>query len=100
VRPALACVGEAAWAPHVAPLPFARDLARHRAACASAEEFAATMPLSWVDALSLAGTPEGVRAKIAARHDAGAHCVVLAPAGPDPLAALEDLEDALDRPRP
>lgn len=91
VRPALAPVGEQAWAPHIAPLPFARELAAHRAQCASPEEFAATLPQTWVEELALAGTLERVRAKITARHDAGAHTVVLAPAGPDPRAELDRL---------
>lgn len=100
VRPALACAGEAAWSPHIAPLPYARELAEHRDACASAEEFAATMPRAWVDELSLAGTVDQVRAKIAARHDAGATSVVLTPAGPDPLAMLRSLGRVLDSDRP
>ncbi|PWV57619.1 LLM class flavin-dependent oxidoreductase [Nocardiopsis sp. L17-MgMaSL7] len=99
VRPALASVGDRDWAPHIAPLPFAEALTAHRAACSGPEEFAATLPRAWVEELSLAGTPEGVRAGIAARHDAGAHTVVLAPAGPDPRAELDRLGRVLEHRR-
>ncbi|GAA0581236.1 LLM class flavin-dependent oxidoreductase [Paractinoplanes ferrugineus] len=95
-RPGLAWIGEPDWAPHLAPLPFAADLARHREAAAGPTEFAATMPDEWVGELALAGTPDEVRARIAARHAAGATSVVLIPAEPDPLTALT----ALARARP
>nr|BFE59108.1 LLM class flavin-dependent oxidoreductase [Dactylosporangium thailandense] len=91
VRPGLAWIGEPDWAPHLAPLPLAGELARHRAAAASREEFAATLPDEWVRELSLAGTPDEVAERIAARHAAGATSVVLLPAEPDPLDALTRL---------
>jgi alkanesulfonate monooxygenase SsuD/methylene tetrahydromethanopterin reductase-like flavin-dependent oxidoreductase (luciferase family) len=47
--------------------------------------------------LSIAGTPDQARAAIEARHAAGATGVVLAPAGPDRLTALDSLADALPR---
>jgi 5,10-methylenetetrahydromethanopterin reductase len=97
VRPGLAWIGEPDWAPHLARLPFAADLARHRAAAGSREAFAATLPDEWVRELSLAGTPDEVRARIAARHAAGATSVVLIPAEPDPLAALPRLARVLER---
>ncbi|MGI5242991.1 LLM class flavin-dependent oxidoreductase [Dactylosporangium sp. CA-139066] len=95
VRPGLAWIGEPDWAPHLAALPFAADLARHRAAAADRDAFAATMPDAWVRELSLAGTPDEVRARIAARHAAGATSVVLIPAEPDALDALPRLARAL-----
>ncbi|MER7283424.1 LLM class flavin-dependent oxidoreductase [Dactylosporangium sp. NPDC000244] len=97
VRPGLAWIGEPDWAPHLAPLPFAAELARHRAAAASREEFAATLPDEWVRELSLAGTPDEVAERIAARHAAGATSVVLLPAEPDPLDALTRLAGVLPR---
>ena len=91
VRPGLAYIGEPDWAPHLVGLDFADDLAALRARCESPQEFARQLPLTWVDALSLAGTPEGIRAKIAARHDAGATSVVLTPVGENRLYQLEQL---------
>ncbi|MFI5910875.1 LLM class flavin-dependent oxidoreductase [Dactylosporangium sp. NPDC051541] len=95
VRPGLAWIGEADWAPHLAPLPFAADLARHRQASGSRAEFAATMPDEWVRALALAGTAEEVWGQIADRQAAGATSCVLIPAEPDPLAALARLASVL-----
>ncbi|RZU53622.1 alkanesulfonate monooxygenase SsuD/methylene tetrahydromethanopterin reductase-like flavin-dependent oxidoreductase (luciferase family) [Krasilnikovia cinnamomea] len=95
VRPALAWIGEPDWAPHLATLPFATDLAAHRAASVAPEEFAATMPDDWVRELSLAGTPDDVRTGIAARHAAGATSVVLVPTEPDRLKALTNLAKVL-----
>lgn len=91
VRPALAVVGEPDWAPHIAPMPFAHELAAHRAASASPEAFASTLPDAWVDALTLAGTPAEVRERIHARHAAGATSCVLIPVGSDRLEVLEEL---------
>jgi 5,10-methylenetetrahydromethanopterin reductase len=90
-RAGLIWIGEPDWAPHLAPLPFAHDLAERRRSCSGPEEFARTMPEEWVADLALAGTPDEVRARIAARHDAGATAVVLAPVGPDRLADLDQL---------
>ncbi|MEU5044892.1 LLM class flavin-dependent oxidoreductase [Streptomyces griseorubiginosus] len=95
VRPALESVGEPQWAAHIDPLPFAEELRAHRAASPDAQHFARTLPAEWVRALSVSGTPDQARAAIDARHAAGATCVVLAPAGPDRLAALDTLARAL-----
>ncbi|MFJ4556979.1 LLM class flavin-dependent oxidoreductase [Streptomyces massasporeus] len=95
VRAALEVVGEPEWAPHIAPLPFADELRAHRAASPDGRQFARTMPADWVRQLSIAGTPAHARAAIDARHAAGATSVVLAPAGPDALAALDSLARAL-----
>ena len=96
VRPALGIVGEPDWHPHIAPLPFADDFVALRERTGSPEAFAAALPDEWIDALTLAGTADRVRAGIAARHAAGATSVVLTPVGPDRSAALEDLAGALD----
>lgn len=98
VRPALAPFGEPDWAPHVAPLPFADELARQRAATRDPEAFAMALPDAWVDELALAGTPHQVRDRIAARHAAGATSCVLIPVGADRLAVLGSLARVLDRP--
>ncbi|MFI8893952.1 LLM class flavin-dependent oxidoreductase [Streptomyces paradoxus] len=95
VRTALEPVGEPEWAAHIDPLPFAGELRAHRAASPDARHFARTMPDDWVRALSIAGTPAQARKAIDARHTAGATSVVLAPAGPDRLAALDSLARAL-----
>jgi len=94
-RPGLAWIGEPDWAPHVAPLPFAADLADLRARSADPDAFAAALPDAWVRELALAGTPDGVRERVAARGDAGATTCVLFPTGPDPVAALDDLARVL-----
>ncbi|MFF2371418.1 LLM class flavin-dependent oxidoreductase [Agromyces sp. NPDC058110] len=95
VRPGLAWVGEPDWAPHLVGLPFADDLARLRATCASPEEFAQRLPDEWVAELALAGTAEQVRDRIAARHDAGSTSVVLTPIGDDRLGELERFAEVL-----
>ncbi|GLW74015.1 N5,N10-methylene tetrahydromethanopterin reductase [Kitasatospora phosalacinea] len=95
VRAGLAAIGEPDWAPHVDPLPFAAEFRAHRAASADGAQFARTLPAEWVRALAVTGTPAEARAAIAARHAAGATCVVLAPVGPDPLGALKSLSLAL-----
>lgn len=95
VRTVLESVGEPQWAAHIDPLPFAEELRAHRAASPDARHFARTMPADWVRALSISGTPAQARAAIDARHAAGATSVVLAPAGPDPLDALDSLARAL-----
>jgi alkanesulfonate monooxygenase SsuD/methylene tetrahydromethanopterin reductase-like flavin-dependent oxidoreductase (luciferase family) len=48
-----------------------------------------------VDRLAITGTPEQARAALAARAAAGADAVVLIPAGPDPLVALDALASVL-----
>lgn len=95
VRPGLAWYGEPDWAPHHVGLPFAEDLARLRAECASPEEFAERLPDAWIAELALAGTPDEVRARIAARHAAGATTVVLTPVGEGRFEALESLARVL-----
>ena len=95
VRPALAVVGEPDWHPHIAPLPFASDLAALRAESADAEDFAARIPREWIRSLAIAGTVDDVRAGIAARHAAGSTTVVLTPVGDDPMSSLDALARAL-----
>ncbi|MFJ1756443.1 LLM class flavin-dependent oxidoreductase [Kitasatospora sp. NPDC088134] len=94
-RAGLTAIGEPDWAAHLAPLPFAAEFRALRAASADGAEFARTMPADWVRALAVTGTPAEARAAIAARHAAGATCVVLAPVGADPLQELESLATAL-----
>jgi alkanesulfonate monooxygenase SsuD/methylene tetrahydromethanopterin reductase-like flavin-dependent oxidoreductase (luciferase family) len=94
-RHALAWIGEPDWAPHLAQQPFAAELAALRADSASPEEFASRMPDAWVRELSLAGSADQVRERIAARGAAGATTCVLFPSGPDALAALEQLARVL-----
>lgn len=94
VRPALGWVGEADWAPHLAPLPFAGELAALRASAATREDFADELPDAWVARLALAGTADEVRAGLAARAAAGATSSVLVPTG-DPTEALERFADLL-----
>lgn len=95
VRPGLEPIGEPDWAPHIAPMPFAEDFARLRAESSSGAEFAAMMPAEWVAALTLAGTADEVRERIAARGAAGADSVVLTPVGSDRMAALDALARVL-----
>jgi 5,10-methylenetetrahydromethanopterin reductase len=95
VRDGLHSIGEPDWAPHIAPLPFAADLARLRADCADGAEFAARMPDEWVDQLSVSGTPAQARDRIEQLFAAGATSVVLIPVGPDSSAALESLARVL-----
>jgi 5,10-methylenetetrahydromethanopterin reductase len=94
-RGALGSIGDADWAPHISPLPFAADFAELRARCASAEEFAAALPDAWIDTLALTGPPARVRARIDELHTAGADSVVFIPVGTDPFAALESLARTL-----
>ncbi|MER8069348.1 LLM class flavin-dependent oxidoreductase [Streptomyces sp. NPDC094034] len=96
-RAGLTWIGEPDWAPHLAALPFADELARHRRHCAGPEEFAATMPAEWVAELALAGTPGQVRERVAARYRAGATSVVLTPVEADRTAALTRLARVLSR---
>ncbi|WP_325052710.1 LLM class flavin-dependent oxidoreductase [Streptomyces triticirhizae] len=90
-RDGLKMVGEPAWAPHIAPLPFADGLAALRQQSGSPEEFARALPDDWVDQLAVSGTPEHGRSRVRALHEAGADRLVVIPAGPDPLAAVESL---------
>ncbi|PRY64069.1 alkanesulfonate monooxygenase SsuD/methylene tetrahydromethanopterin reductase-like flavin-dependent oxidoreductase (luciferase family) [Glaciihabitans tibetensis] len=88
-RPALEWIGESDWTPHIAPLAFAAELAALRERSASRQDFVSAMPDEWVDQLALVGTPDRVRARIAELGAAGATSVVLTPADPDPMAALD-----------
>lgn len=95
VRPALEGIGDPDWVPHIAPLPFADDLARLRAASADRAAFARDLPDEWVDRLAVVGTPDSARARIAGLHSAGAASAVLMPVGPDPLTAVKQLARVL-----
>ncbi|MBB4685062.1 LLM class flavin-dependent oxidoreductase [Amycolatopsis jiangsuensis] len=92
VRPHLETFGEPDWAPHIAPLPFAAEFRRLRENAASPSDFARQLPDEWADQLSVAGTPDQARARLA---EIPADHHVLYPAGPDPLAALENLARVL-----
>lgn len=94
-RTGLEWIGDPGWAPHIEPLPFAAEFRRLRADHPDRAEFAAALPDAWVDQLAITGTPEQARARLAGLRAAGADAVVLIPAGPDPLAALEDLAELL-----
>jgi alkanesulfonate monooxygenase SsuD/methylene tetrahydromethanopterin reductase-like flavin-dependent oxidoreductase (luciferase family) len=95
VRPALAYIGDPGWAPHIDPMPFAAEFRALRERTPDRAEFAAALPDAWVDQLAVVGTRDQVRARLAAIHAAGTDSVVLAPAGPDPLAALDRLATVL-----
>lgn len=94
-RTGLQWVGDPDWAPHLAPLPFAADLAAARAAATSREEFAERLPSAWVQQLALAGTRGQVRTRIDELNAAGVTSNVLIPIGPDPMAALAALTTVL-----
>ena len=95
VRPGLEWIGEPDWAPHLAPLPFAAQFAALRAGSATRQEFVERLPAKWVQQLALAGTADQVRTRIGDLVAAGVTSNVLMPAGPDPLAALEQLAAVL-----
>lgn len=95
VRQALGTFGEPDWAPHIVGQPFAAELAELRKRCASPQEFAAKMPDPWVQALTLAGSAEQVRNRLAARHAAGTTTAVLTSIGQDRLGQLEHLSRVL-----
>ena len=61
-RDPLAVVGEPDWAPHVAVLDIAAELAELRRRAGSAAAFAAALPDSWVDRLAIVGTVDMARA--------------------------------------
>ncbi|MFB9953783.1 LLM class flavin-dependent oxidoreductase [Cellulomonas denverensis] len=94
-RPGLEWIGEPDWAPHLAPLPFAAELAELRARSVDRAAFARDLPDEWVRRLALAGTADQVRDRIAALGDAGVTASVFIPVGPDPLAALGELAAVL-----
>lgn len=95
VRPALAWIGDPGWAPHIDPMDFAAEFRDLRDRTPDRAAFAAALPDAWVDRLAVVGTPEQARARLDGLALAGADAVVLAPAGPDPLAALEGLAAVL-----
>jgi 5,10-methylenetetrahydromethanopterin reductase len=91
VRPALAVVGQPAWAPHIKPLDFADELIALSRSSASPAEFSQRLPEEWVDQLAVVGSPSEARMRLQQLHLAGADHLVLTPTGPDRLAALETL---------
>lgn len=94
-RRGLEWVGEPDWAPHIAPLAYADEFAALRARCDSRDEFIHALPEKWVRELALVGTPAQVRARLDELADAGVDSSVFIPAGPDPIAALEELARVL-----
>jgi len=94
-RPALEWIGEPDWAPHIRVLPFAEEFDQLRALSQTRAEFARDLPDSWVDQLAIVGTAGSARRRIDQLHAAGATSVVLIPAGPDPVKALESLAGVL-----
>ena len=97
VRPGLEFIGEPDWAVHIDPLPYAEDFRRLRAECATREEFTRRLPDAWVDQLAIAGPPDVARAHLETQRAGGVSTAVLIPAGPDPLAALDQLARVLER---
>ena len=95
VRPALEWIGDPDWGPHIRVLPFGAEFAALRTASASRTDFAAALPDHWVDQLAVVGTAASARRRINELHAAGATSVVLIPAGPDPVNALESLAAVL-----
>jgi 5,10-methylenetetrahydromethanopterin reductase len=95
VRPALEWIGDPDWEPHIKVLPFAAEFAELRARSSSRAEFALALPDEWVDQLAVVGTALSARRRIDELHAAGATCVVLLPAGEDPVNALESLAAVL-----
>ncbi|MCI2237275.1 LLM class flavin-dependent oxidoreductase [Paenibacillus sp. TRM 82003] len=94
-RPGLEWIGEPDWAPHLAPLPFAADLAALRRDCGSREEFARRLPDEWVHRLAVTGTPQQARTRLGELFAAGVTSAVLIPTGGDPLRSLEHLAAVL-----
>ncbi|GAA3465110.1 LLM class flavin-dependent oxidoreductase [Saccharothrix longispora] len=95
VRPGLAWIGEPDWAPHLAPLPFAEEFAALRRECGDRDEFARRLPEEWVRQLSVVGTADDARARLAELFDAGVDSVVLILADADPADGLERLAAVL-----
>jgi 5,10-methylenetetrahydromethanopterin reductase len=95
IRPALAVLMEADWLPHLVDSPYAEEVRALAHACTDPADFVRRLSEDCVAAFSLAGTPDDVRAKIAARHAAGSTSVVMFPTGEDPLAGLTGLSRAL-----
>jgi 5,10-methylenetetrahydromethanopterin reductase len=95
VRGPLAVIGEPDWAPHTVVLEFATDLVTLRNGTGSSSAFAAALPDAWVDRLAIVGTPGTARERVRALHRSGADRVVLIPAYPEPLPALDSLARVL-----
>lgn len=95
VRGPLAVIGEPDWAPHAAVLEFATDLVTLRNGTGSSSAFAAALPDAWVDRLAIVGTPGTARERVRALHRSGADRVVLIPAYPELLPALDSLARVL-----
>ncbi|HEY2692993.1 MAG TPA: LLM class flavin-dependent oxidoreductase, partial [Streptosporangiaceae bacterium] len=95
VRGPLAVIGEPDWAPHAAVLEFATDLVTLRNGTGSSSAFAAALPDAWVDRLAIVGTPGSARERVRALHRSGADRVVLIPAYPELLPALDSLARVL-----
>ena len=95
IRPTLAGLAGPDWAPHIAPLPFAQEFYALFEQCSSPEEFARRVPGEWVLALSLSGTVERVRARIAELEGAGVTSNVFVPMQADAMDALEELAQVL-----
>jgi 5,10-methylenetetrahydromethanopterin reductase len=91
VRPALAVVGQPAWAPHIKPLGFADELTGLSRSSASPAEFSQRLSKEWVDQLAVVGSPSQARTRLQQLHIAGADHLVPTPIGADPIAALEHL---------
>ncbi|MET0990693.1 MAG: LLM class flavin-dependent oxidoreductase [Glaciihabitans sp.] len=95
LRPALAVLREPDWRPHLAQAGFADELHTLVSEIADPDEFVRALPEEWVSELTLAGTPDEVRRKIADRHAAGSTSVVMFLTTADPLAELDELALAL-----
>jgi 5,10-methylenetetrahydromethanopterin reductase len=94
-RQALQWVGEPDWTAHIEVLDFAQEFSELRQRSRSPLEFAAQLPAEWVDQLAVVGTPTTAKARLDELHRAGAEHLILIPAGPDPLAALDSLAPLL-----
>lgn len=97
VRAALWWAAEPAWAPQIAPLPFAAELASLRLRAGSAAEFTRLLPGEWIDQLALIGTPAAVRDRLAELRAAGAGHLVMSPVGGDPVGEISQLARVLER---
>ena len=97
VRAALWWAGEPAWAPEIAPLPFAAELASLRLRAGSAAEFTRRLPGAWIDQLALVGSPATVRDRLAGLRAAGAGHLVMSPVGDDPVGEISQLARVLQR---
>jgi 5,10-methylenetetrahydromethanopterin reductase len=95
VRGALWWAADPAWAPEIAPLPFAAELPALRRSAGSDAEFTRRLPGEWIDQLALVGTPSVVRARLEELSAAGGQHLIMCPAGDDPVGALSQLARVL-----